>query len=381
MSEKTLLAPDLDFIRQLKETGGDTLKKCYQCATCSVVCKLSPADKPFPRKEMFWAQWGLKDQLLRDPDIWLCYQCNDCSTNCPREARPGDILAALRQQSFQNFAFPSFMGKALANPKAFWWLILIPVIVFLAILIGCSGGDLSYIFQFSGEVEYSKAFPDIAIDILFVSGNILIFAFAAIGLLRFWNNQRSQGKSSGRVGFIPALISTIIELLLHKNFSKCEESKPRYWGHMLIFFGFFGAFATTALVFLTTKIIPLLESPVNFPNPIKILGGASGIALFVGGLILIVNRRKNSSAVGSGEYTDWLFLNMIFLVGISGMLTWFMRLAGIPIIAYSIYFIHLVLVFFLLWYAPYSKFAHMFYRTLALIFAKSKGRDAPRIKS
>jgi hypothetical protein len=34
----------------------------------------------------------------------------------------------------------------------------------------------------------------------------------------------------------------------------------------------------------------------------------------------------------------------------------------------------MTMVFVLLWYAPYSKFAHMFYRTLAMIFANASGR-------
>ena len=75
----TTVDPDLDFIKKLKESGGDTLKKCMQCANCSVACPLSPDSKPFPRKEMIWAGWGLRDKLAANPDVWMCHQCNDLS--------------------------------------------------------------------------------------------------------------------------------------------------------------------------------------------------------------------------------------------------------------------------------------------------------------
>ena len=97
MADATVIKPDLDFVKGVIASGGESLKKCYQCATCSVTCALSPDQRPFPRKEMLWAKWGLKEKLLKDLDIWTCYYCGSCSTHCPRQAEPGETMMALRR--------------------------------------------------------------------------------------------------------------------------------------------------------------------------------------------------------------------------------------------------------------------------------------------
>lgn len=386
MPEAITLKPDISFIRQVKAAGGDTLKKCYQCATCSVVCNLASRDNPLPRKQMALAQWGFKERLLSDPSLWLCHQCNDCTTYCPREARPGDVLASLRAFAFRHFAYPSFMGKALANPAALPILLLVPMAILLGLAVGSNPDGLSYIFSLRGEVDYARFIPHGLLEMLFIGGNVLIFALAAVGLWRFWKGLQSQNPRGNQIGFIPALIRTLQEILVHKKFTSCDANRSRYLGHVLLFYGTIGAALTAGLALLFTVILRklgspfYLESPIDLPNPIKIIGVASGIAMLIGGWILISRRRsgKDKDEVGSSGYSDWLFLNVIFLVGVTGLLSWILRLMGIPIIAYLDYYLHLVLVFFLLWYAPYSKFAHMFYRSLALVYAKSSGQDVPR---
>ena len=120
------IEPDLNFIRELRRRSRDSFKKCIQCGTCSATCTISPDTNPYPRKEMAWAVWGMKDTLVKDPDIWLCYQCSDCSVRCPRGARPGDILAGVRQEAIRHFAVPRFLGNWVSSPRYLPFLLGFP---------------------------------------------------------------------------------------------------------------------------------------------------------------------------------------------------------------------------------------------------------------
>ncbi len=389
MAEKRRIDPDLGFIREIEKAGGDTLKKCYQCATCSVVCNLSPADKPFPRKEMVLAQWGQVDKLVADPDVWLCYQCNDCSTRCPREARPGDVMAAIRAYVYKHFAVPSFMGKALATPTALPLLFLVPVIILLACIQFSAPrtADGAFLFMTGVPIDFNVFLPHSTVDALFVFGNILIFTLAAIGFTRFWRVLRSSG-SEIKVGFLPASWMTVREIISHSKFNQCEANKVRSTAHMLMMMGFVGAMITTGLVLFlvflphymhllgVTSLNSFFTVPIDLPHPIKFLGATSGVMMFLGGGIMIFRRWAGRDEVGASGYADQLFLYIVFLTGLTGMTSWLFRVADSAVFAYGSYFVHLLMVYFLLWYMPYSKFAHMIYRTLALIHARMIGRTA-----
>jgi quinone-modifying oxidoreductase subunit QmoC len=390
MAEATRIAPDPDFIKEVKRLGGKTLNKCYQCATCSVVCNLSPTSKPFPRKEMLLAQWGQIDKLVKDPDVWLCYQCNDCTKYCPRGARPGDVLAAIRSYIYKHYSFPSFMGKALANPKALPLLVLAPIIILfsmMALFAPDANGDGIKDFLQQATIDFNIFLPHSSVDALFVLGNFIIFLFAAIGFVRFWKGLQVDG-STKKVSFISAAIATVMEIIRHGNFFQCEANRSRSWGHIFLLGGFVSAMITTGCVLIfifipyylhllgLESLMPFFDLPIDLPHPVKWIGMLGGIGIMVGGALLIIRRWQNKDAVGANGYTDYLFLYIIFFTGLTGMLSWITRVIGIPMLAYVNYFIHMVFVFMLLWYMPYSKFAHMIYRTLALVYARMIGREA-----
>ena len=57
-------------------------------------------------------------------------------------------------------------------------------------------------------------------------------------------------------------------------------------------------------------------------------------------------------------------------MALTGIVSEIMRLAQFGLLMYLIYYVHLVLIFALFLYAPYSKFAHLAYRTVALAAAE-----------
>ena len=133
MADTYHVEPDLKFIDEIGKLGGQDLKKCFQCATCAVACPISPDSKPFPRKEMIAASWGLKDKLVGNADIWLCHNCGDCTTLCPRGAKPGEALAAIRSYTISEYAMPKQLTRALKDPKKLPVLFAVPAVIFLVV--------------------------------------------------------------------------------------------------------------------------------------------------------------------------------------------------------------------------------------------------------
>lgn len=389
MAEAKMIKPDLEFVKKVMSSGGESLKKCYQCATCSVVCNVTPEDKPFPRKEMIQAQWGLKDKLFSNPDIWLCHQCSDCTAYCPRGAKPGEVLGAVRKLSIEHYAFPSFLGKAVGDSRYLWGLFAVPVVLFITVL-----AYLGNLTIHEGPIVYAKNFmPVLFVDAIFIAAaSFAVLGFFA-GITRYWKDLKSGVELSTNKwqrmvkGPIPViLMNTILEFMTHKRFKKCEVTKDRSNSHMFVFFGFVGLAITTtwAIAYIyghkffgieAFSVFHFGPSPYPQYDPMKILGNISGLLLFAGILQVIMNRKKNAEKAGNGSYYDWLFISVILAIVATGILSQVLRLADIAVLAYPMYFMHLVVVFFLFAYAPYSKMAHMVYRTTALVFAKYSGRE------
>src|SRR5512147_1928207 len=74
-----------------------SVSKCFNCGTCSAICAHAEGQDAFPRRMIRYVQLGLEQRLLESPEPWLCYYCGACSTTCPRDADPAELMMTLRR--------------------------------------------------------------------------------------------------------------------------------------------------------------------------------------------------------------------------------------------------------------------------------------------
>ena len=337
-----------------------TLQTCLQCGACTASCNLAEEGSLFPRLEMTLVQMGLRERLLADPNVWHCYNCGDCSRRCPGSAKPGRVMAAVRHMATERFAFPGFLARAVNQVRWLWLVVLVPVLLLLgAIAVGGSFRPSAH------PVRFASLLPHLTLNLFFFGFTALALAVIVAGLGRAWRAWRGERLRQARPWpFLRALGGAVVEILTHRKFGDCEGDRGKRWAHLGLFYGFVGLFALSGVV--VVLLLAGQAHPLSALHPLKILGNLFALLLIGGGLYLLRQRWLETRDDDRSTHFDWAFLVDVLLVGITGVLTEAFRFADWPALAYPIYFVHLVFIFLLLVLLPYSKFAHVAYRTLAV---------------
>ncbi|MDR2743626.1 MAG: quinone-interacting membrane-bound oxidoreductase complex subunit QmoC [Desulfovibrio sp.] len=387
------LKPDVRFVRELQEAGGDNLKRCYQCATCAVACPLAPGNAPYPRKEMVWASWGLKDKLMRDADLWLCHNCGNCSDLCPRGARPADTMAAARNMIYKELTEPSIVGRWMSRASGLPYLFLIPAVLWMVIWsvrAVCNGSwfpraaDGRIVF---GEIFYGDYTIDPVFMVTFFGACFILYR----GVRKLWKMFRPEGELlviGKRKPWIFHLAGVLTdEIVTHRKFDDCEDgpvtgkaAANRKLGHMLLVYSFAVLAFVTAVVALGHwggKIIPAVEihTPMPLTFPVKILANIGALLMLCGLASLTWRRVSLDRANHASSFYDWYLLGIVWLVAVTGILSQSFRLADALKPAFVAYYFHLVFVWMLFAYLPWSKLGHFVYRTAALVYVRMYGRS------
>ncbi len=83
------------FAEKVEELSGEKLYACYQCGKCSAGCPMVEQMDVLPNQVILYVIRGYEDVLeARTP--WICAQCYQCGTRCPKNVDITKIMEALR---------------------------------------------------------------------------------------------------------------------------------------------------------------------------------------------------------------------------------------------------------------------------------------------
>jgi quinone-modifying oxidoreductase subunit QmoC len=365
--ESYLVEPDLSFIRELGAFGATTFSKCYQCATCSASCSISPDENPFPRKEVLWAKWGLVDRLAQDLDVWSCYYCGDCSADCPRGADPGETMMALRRYMTATYDWTG-ISRLLYTSR----VREIAAVVLMGLVVVA-------LFYFSGAFTAERMVTEtVSVNTFIPVEWVHIADWAMAGILTFFlltNTFRMwrmtmAGIKAPLSAYISSLKTFVVHAATQKKWRECAEgsTRRRWLKHLLL------VLAYVAMFILVMFFLEVLQVDTSEFTSVSILGYVIAfILLYVSGDAMISRLRKKEEIHKYSHDSDWMFLILLFLTSLTGILMHFLRIMDWPLSTYYMYVIHLAVVApLLVLEVPFMKWAHLMYRPLALYLKEVK---------
>ena len=80
-----------------KIPGGDRLRRCIQCGTCSGTCPVSYAMDIQPRQIVAYFRAGDLESILRSRTIWICASCYSCTVRCPSGIKVTELIYGLKR--------------------------------------------------------------------------------------------------------------------------------------------------------------------------------------------------------------------------------------------------------------------------------------------
>ncbi len=349
---------NLHLVDEIKKLGGFDLQACYSCGNCSAMCPLSEGEISFPRKMIRYSMLGLEGKILSAAEPWLCYYCGECSETCPREADPGGLMMALRRFTIRKYS----IGKVSdifysAFTSGIAW-------VFLSVLVAAG---ILFLYNRDMNLEEVEYLSFLSLEHIHDAG-LALGGFVALAFLtNIFIMARAMKKSLPKENFAVkklagATIGVAKEAFLQKRFRTCEGNKNRHIAHLALVWGF-------ALMFIATLVVMGVDYEyISISRTVPFLFGSAGGILTLAGAIYYIYLRvtKKKESAKHSHHSDWIFLLLIVLAVLSGFVMDMFKSFNLPMAAYVAFAVHLVVVFDLLVSFPFTKFAHVAYRPIAL---------------
>jgi len=339
------------FASELKKYGANDFSACFNCGNCTATCSLSTNDSSFPREMIRYSTLGLEDEIKASLKPWQCYYCGECSSQCPRQAEPGELMMSLRRWLTAKYDWTGMSGllyKSLPLSIAAFVLTLVGVIAFV----------VSVDFELEKMVHFGHLFEMVAI---LTVGFVILLPNVA----RMWYFTILKPKT--KVSFMKYLKSSgelFIHMFTQKRALGCDDNQFRWFEHFILVIGYL------SLLF-TTVVLDWFSSEYMF---VIILGYVMSAIVFVVTIDFVSSRMKKKKEVSKhSQPSDWFFVIWLFLMGITAFIVRLFIDLDLLETNKWLYIVHLtVLVQWAVIIVPFGKWSHFLYRSFAMYFEKLK---------
>lgn len=347
------------FGKDLKKYGAVNYNACYNCGNCTAVCSLSTTDTSFPRELVRMSVVGLEDELKSSLKPWECYYCGECSTHCPQDANPGELMMSLRRWLTAKYDWTGLSGlfyKHLPAMLGAMALVLAGVIFFA----------YSVNWEMEKLLHFGHMFEMLAIATVFV----VIFI---PNLLRMWYFTIIKPKTGVPIkNYFVALGDLFVHMFTQKRAKDCEDNHFRWLEHLILVIAYLSLLFTTVVLnwFGTENMFVIL------------LGYFESAFIFIITVDFVKDRiQKKKALAKKSQPSDWFFVIWLLLMGLTAFCV---RLfIDINILENNkwMYLLHLmVLAQWALIIVPFGKWTHFLYRSFAMYFVKLKELSIPKKK-
>ena len=360
---KNHISPDL--YSEVAKLGAKDMEACLQCGNCASACPLSAGENTFPRKIYRYLQLGLKDKLLESPEPWLCYYCGDCNKDCPRGAEPAETMMATRRWLMTQYDWTGIARRFYTSPKteigAFLGVGLFVIMLFL-LFHGPVVTDRVELTTFA-PVHWIHLGDQVMMGFVFV----MLFSNAAHmykGIM--------QGTRIPLYLYITQAPVFFVNYFTQKRWRKCGTGPgSAWWRHLFLFSGW------VSMEILVMVHLSAFQTDIVHPfwHWTRLLGYYATIALMAASTTMLYSRwfKKTENLHRYSDFTDMFFLVLIAAIAATGIMVHFFRLAGLPVMTYSTYVIHLAItVGMLTLMLPFGKLSHLMYRPVAIFLTTLK---------
>ena len=367
MGKITEIQVDPTLLPEVRKYGNFNLNACYTCGTCTVSCPLTSNGSTFSsRKSIYSAQIGVKKQLLGSLDPWLCYYCGDCSTLCPRQTEPGEAMMTLRRYLTAQYDWTGLSAKFY---KSVTWEIgaLFAVAALVLILALVFHGPI--ITERVALNTFAPVYLVHTFDLILLF--VLSFFLISNASRMFWFTiVRDSNVKIPLYLFITEIKTLLFHAVTQLQLSKCKN-KLRWILHWFLASGYVLTFIMVVCFLKWFQVDNVNRYYIYLP---RLIGYYGTTVIVIGTVEILIKRlRKREQMYKFSELSDWIFPVLLLLTALSGIAIHVFMLLELPLVTYYTYVIHLMIaVPMLVIEVPFSKWAHLAYRPLAIYFQMVK---------